>query len=89
MQYGNFLGSSSMVACENKRLNDHCSLGGGCWSWCGLYFRKLTAYLRLYGRLLCRNASGKWLSMGMSNDFEVAIQEGANMVRVGDGVIRS
>nr|WP_320145619.1 YggS family pyridoxal phosphate-dependent enzyme [uncultured Anaeromusa sp.] len=25
----------------------------------------------------------QWLSMGMSNDFEVAIQEGANMVRVG------
>lgn len=26
---------------------------------------------------------GKWLSMGMSNDFEVAIQEGATHVRVG------
>jgi hypothetical protein len=25
----------------------------------------------------------KWLSMGMSHDFEIALQEGANMVRVG------
>lgn len=25
----------------------------------------------------------KWLSMGMSNDFEIAIEEGANLVRLG------
>lgn len=28
----------------------------------------------------------KYLSMGMTNDFEVAIEEGANMVRVGSGI---
>ncbi len=28
----------------------------------------------------------KYLSMGMSNDFEVAIEEGANMVRVGTSI---
>jgi len=28
----------------------------------------------------------KWLSMGMSHDFEVAIEEGATLVRVGTGV---
>ncbi len=27
-----------------------------------------------------------WLSMGMSNDFEVAIEEGANLVRVGSAI---
>ena len=26
------------------------------------------------------------LSMGMTNDYEVAIEEGANMVRVGTGI---
>jgi uncharacterized pyridoxal phosphate-containing UPF0001 family protein len=26
---------------------------------------------------------GEWLSMGMSSDFEVAIQEGATHIRVG------
>ena len=25
----------------------------------------------------------RWLSMGMSSDFQVAIEEGANIVRVG------
>ena len=28
----------------------------------------------------------KYLSMGMTSDFEVAIEEGANMVRVGTGI---
>lgn len=27
-----------------------------------------------------------WLSMGMSHDFEVAIEEGANLVRIGTGI---
>jgi uncharacterized pyridoxal phosphate-containing UPF0001 family protein len=27
-----------------------------------------------------------YLSMGMSNDFEVAIEEGANMVRIGTAI---
>ena len=29
------------------------------------------------------NIDMEYLSMGMSNDFEVAIEEGANMVRIG------
>jgi uncharacterized pyridoxal phosphate-containing UPF0001 family protein len=28
----------------------------------------------------------KYLSMGMTSDFEVAIEEGSNMVRVGTGI---
>jgi len=28
----------------------------------------------------------RWLSMGMSHDFETAIEEGANLIRVGTGV---
>jgi len=28
----------------------------------------------------------RWLSMGMSHDFEVAVEEGANLVRIGTGV---
>ncbi len=30
--------------------------------------------------------SRQWLSMGMSGDFEVAIEEGANMVRIGSSI---
>jgi len=28
----------------------------------------------------------KWLSMGMTNDYEIAIQEGSNMVRIGTAI---
>lgn len=33
-----------------------------------------------------QNISMEFLSMGMSNDYEIAIQEGANMVRIGTGI---
>jgi uncharacterized pyridoxal phosphate-containing UPF0001 family protein len=32
------------------------------------------------------NVSMKYISMGMTNDFEVAIEEGANMIRVGRAI---
>ena len=28
----------------------------------------------------------RWLSMGMTNDYEVAVEEGANLVRIGSGI---
>ena len=31
----------------------------------------------------------KYLSMGMSGDFEIALEEGANMVRIGSALFRS
>jgi pyridoxal phosphate enzyme (YggS family) len=44
----------------------------------------------LYDRIGREDACGKlefkWLSMGMTHDFEVAVEEGANMVRVGTGI---
>ncbi|MEN8905756.1 MAG: YggS family pyridoxal phosphate-dependent enzyme [Clostridiales bacterium] len=35
-----------------------------------------------------RNIDMKFLSMGMSNDFEIAIEEGANIVRIGRMLIK-
>lgn len=32
------------------------------------------------------NVEMKYLSMGMTNDFKVAIEEGSNMVRIGTGI---
>ena len=32
------------------------------------------------------NANQWWLSMGMSSDFEIAIEEGSNMVRIGTAI---
>lgn len=34
------------------------------------------------------NVSMEYLSMGMSSDFEIAVEEGANIVRVGRGLFR-
>ncbi len=34
------------------------------------------------------NFSGEFLSMGMTNDFEIAIEEGANIVRIGTAIFR-
>lgn len=45
------------------------------------------AALRRLWENLGRQALGRWeLSMGMSHDFEVAIEEGATMVRVGTAI---
>jgi PLP dependent protein len=32
------------------------------------------------------NTAVEWLSMGMTHDYEVAIEEGANLVRIGTGI---
>jgi pyridoxal phosphate enzyme (YggS family) len=50
------------------------------------YFREL---LRVRDRLLARGVDGSMLpelSMGMSHDFEVAVEEGSTMVRVGTAI---
>jgi pyridoxal phosphate enzyme (YggS family) len=50
------------------------------------YFRALAAVRE---RLVARGVAGsmlKHLSMGMSHDFEVAVEEGATMVRVGTAI---
>ena len=40
----------------------------------------------LFDRLACQIPDFEYLSMGMSNDFELAILEGSNMVRVGTSI---
>jgi pyridoxal phosphate enzyme (YggS family) len=47
-------------------------------------FRLLAAAARDLARRF--GADTTWLSMGMSHDFEVAIEEGANLVRVGSAI---
>ncbi|MBN2457941.1 YggS family pyridoxal phosphate-dependent enzyme [Candidatus Woesearchaeota archaeon] len=42
------------------------------------YFRRIK---KLFDRLGLR-----WLSIGMSNDYEIAIEEGSNMVRIGTAI---
>ncbi|MCD8020617.1 MAG: YggS family pyridoxal phosphate-dependent enzyme [Clostridiales bacterium] len=50
------------------------------------YFKKLHELFVDIGRKNIDNVSMEILSMGMTNDYEIAIEEGATMVRVGTGI---
>lgn len=43
----------------------------------------------LKGRMLPGNVSMDWLSMGMSDDYEMAIAAGSNLVRVGSAIFNA
>jgi len=51
-------------------------------------FRKLRELRDYLMKMYFKNAGIKELSMGMSNDFEVAVEEGATMVRIGTAIFR-
>ncbi len=50
------------------------------------YFRRLHKLFIDIGKKNMNNIDMNILSMGMTNDYEVAIEEGATMVRVGTGI---
>jgi hypothetical protein len=49
-------------------------------------FRRLAGLRREVEALHLPGVDMRYLSMGMTNDFEVAIEEGANMVRIGTAI---
>lgn len=51
-----------------------------------IYFRKLKALSQNIAGLNIPNVEMKELSMGMTGDYEVAVEEGATLVRVGTGI---
>lgn len=52
------------------------------------YFRKLKDLFEKIKVLDLKNMDFKYLSMGMSQDFEVAIEEGANIIRIGTALFK-
>jgi pyridoxal phosphate enzyme (YggS family) len=51
------------------------------------YFSEVRKLYDVTGRECgCERLDFTWLSMGMTHDFEVAVEEGANMIRVGTGI---
>lgn len=50
------------------------------------YFRHLREIFEIIKQKSIKNVHMDYLSMGMSGDFEVAIEEGANMIRIGTGI---
>ncbi|MGF7185042.1 hypothetical protein GGQ84_001128 [Desulfitispora alkaliphila] len=49
-------------------------------------FKELRELSEEISHLNFKNVEMKFLSMGMSNDYEIAVEEGANMVRVGTSI---
>jgi hypothetical protein len=49
-------------------------------------FKKLKLIFDNLSKLEYNNVSMQYLSMGMSNDYEIAVQEGANIVRIGTDI---
>ncbi len=50
------------------------------------YFKKMNQIYTDLTNMSLNNVEMKYLSMGMTNDFIVAIEEGSNMVRIGTGI---
>jgi pyridoxal phosphate enzyme (YggS family) len=50
------------------------------------YFRQVKELYQTLGRTEHPRCQFQWLSMGMSGDFPLAIEEGANIVRVGSAI---
>lgn len=51
-----------------------------------MYFRELKSLFDKLSKESIPNVDMKYLSMGMTNDFEIAIEEGANILRIGTGI---
>ncbi|HYE08756.1 MAG TPA: YggS family pyridoxal phosphate-dependent enzyme [Patescibacteria group bacterium] len=49
-------------------------------------FRQLKEKFDMLAKADIPNVEMKYLSMGMTNDFKMAIEEGSNMVRIGTGI---
>ena len=52
-----------------------------------VYFAEVKKLYDKYGQIDHPMLDFKYLSMGMSNDFEVAIEEGSNLIRVGTSIL--
>jgi pyridoxal phosphate enzyme (YggS family) len=49
-------------------------------------FKKMNEIFHKISAMNLKNTEMKYLSMGMTNDFEVAIEEGANIIRIGTAI---
>ncbi|WDU84103.1 hypothetical protein PWK10_06860 [Caloramator sp. Dgby_cultured_2] len=50
------------------------------------YFKRMRFLFETLKQFDLPNSNIKFLSMGMTDDFDIAIEEGANIVRVGTGI---
>jgi PLP dependent protein len=53
---------------------------------CRRYFRQMKTIWDNISRQQYKNIEMKYLSMGMTDDYKIAISEGSNMIRIGTGI---
>ncbi|ERI91294.1 pyridoxal phosphate enzyme, YggS family [Clostridiales bacterium oral taxon 876 str. F0540] len=53
---------------------------------CRNYFRQMKSIWDTLNNKSYNNVSMEYLSMGMTTDYELAIEEGSNMIRIGTGI---
>jgi len=53
---------------------------------CRHYFRSMKGIFNDLSKRNFKNIEMKYLSMGMTNDYKIALEEGSNMIRVGTGI---
>jgi pyridoxal phosphate enzyme (YggS family) len=53
---------------------------------CRQYFRSMKEVFDTLSKRSFKNIEMKYLSMGMTNDYKIALEEGSNMIRVGTGI---
>jgi len=77
-----------IVGCENLELLGLMTIGlfSSDTAAVAVCFRKLRKLFEKFSSLPASNCRMEILSMGMSSDYEIAIAEGANMVRVGTAI---
>lgn len=79
-----------LIACENCSNVDVSGLMAtipiGDEESCNVYFNKMKEIFDSLKNRKAKNIEMKYLSMGMSNDYKIAIKNGSNMIRVGEGI---
>lgn len=50
------------------------------------YFKNMKEIYDSLSRKMYNNISMEYLSMGMSGDYQIAMEEGSNMIRIGEGI---
>ena len=50
------------------------------------YFKEMKAIYDNLSKNTYKNISMEILSMGMTHDYEIAIEEGSNLIRIGEGI---
>jgi pyridoxal phosphate enzyme (YggS family) len=79
-----------LIACENCSNVEVSGLMAtipiGDEESCTVYFNKMKEIFDSLKNTKAKNIEMKYLSMGMSNDYKIAIKNGSNMIRVGEGI---